>query len=99
VFLSQAQKIQAVKDIDTLLEAREVALKDPICLVEKLQRGEKLNLPGRQVVAEMPDIEWEKYQIAASNIKKPETRNKGGTFGTLAVPSEEGNQSIAVRFP
>ena len=49
----QAQKIQAVRDIDLLLEAREVALKDPIALVEKLQLGEKLNLPGKQVVVEV----------------------------------------------
>ena len=73
----QAQKVQAVQDIDRLLEAKEEALKNPLQLVEKLQRGEDLGLPAKQDIADIPDIDWEKYNIAGSQVKKPETRQKG----------------------
>ena len=58
----QAQREKAVRDMDTLLEAREAALKDPLALVERLQRGEGLGLPGKQTLQEVPDIDWEKYE-------------------------------------
>ena len=46
-----------------MLEARQAALSDPIGFVERLQRGETLDLPGPIQVAEIPDIDWTKYDI------------------------------------
>lgn len=74
----QAQKIQAVKDVDTLLDAREEALRDPLRFVEKLQSGETFNFPAKIAVAEIPDIQWEKYHVNSPSVgRKPETRFKG----------------------
>lgn len=67
--------MQAVKDIDVLLEARNAALRDPLAFVEKLQRREKMELPVSQRLPEMPNINWDKYNLASLHQKKPETRN------------------------
>ena len=60
----QAQKIQAVKDLETLIEAKNEALKDPLQMIEKLQRGEDLKLPGKQHVAQLPPVDWSKYGLS-----------------------------------
>lgn len=57
----EAQRIQAVKDLDQLYESEREALSDPIKFVEKLQRGQDLNLPKSQKVIDLPQINWEKY--------------------------------------
>lgn len=73
--------VQAVKDIDTLLEARGAALKDPLAFVSKLQRGENLGLPVRQKLPDMPNINWDKYNLGSVHLSKPETRNSKMTNG------------------
>jgi len=74
--------VQAVNDIDVLLDARAEALKDPLAFVERLQRGEKLNLPGPQKLPEMPNINWDKYNLASVHQKKPETRKSKTSNGS-----------------
>lgn len=61
IALLEAQRIQAVKDLDQLFKAEEEALANPIQFVEKLQRRVDLKLPRQQKVVELPDIAWEKY--------------------------------------
>lgn len=61
IVLLEAQRIQAIKDIDKLHTCKEGALKDPIKFVEKLQQGADLGLPKPQNVVSLPDIHWEKY--------------------------------------
>jgi len=73
----QAQKMQAVRDREKLIEARDKALADPIAFVKKLQAGEQLDLPGKQKIVELPDIEWEKYRVVAADEAvrpRPDTR-------------------------
>ncbi len=70
-----------MKDVDTLLQMQSRCLEDPLGTVEKLQRGEGIGeeLPGKQVIAELPRIDWEKYSavgVRSSAGRKPETRNK-----------------------
>lgn len=89
----EAQKVQAVKDLEILQDARVHAVNDPLSLVSKLQKGEDLKLPGKQKIAQLPYINWDKYglaslsQLATFSIRKPETRgnvssviNQVGTF-------------------
>ena len=76
----QSQKIQAVKDLEMLNVVRNSAVKDPLNLIAKLQNGESLGLPGRQKIAQLPSINWDRYglaslsQLAAYSVRKPETR-------------------------
>lgn len=61
IALLEAQRIQAISDIEKLHECMDGALKDPIDFVNKLQHGADLGLPKAQRVAELPAINWEKY--------------------------------------
>lgn len=46
IAILQAQRIQATKDVDRIAEAERAALADPESFIEKLSKGEELNLPG-----------------------------------------------------
>ena len=53
------------------------------------QAGEHLGLPGKQKIAELPDIEWEKYRVVAADEAvrpRPDTRYAG-------TPSSSSNHS------
>ena len=76
----EAQKVQAVKDLEKLNDARNAAVKDPLSLISRLQKGEDLGLPGKQKISQLPHINWDRYglaslsQHAGYSIRKPETR-------------------------
>uniref|UniRef100_A0A0P4X1U2 Uncharacterized protein n=2 Tax=Scylla olivacea TaxID=85551 RepID=A0A0P4X1U2_SCYOL len=73
----QAQRVKAVKDVEQLQEARESVLKDPIAFVMALQNGENLNLPGPQEIVQIPQIDWEKYNISViTQGMRPKTRKR-----------------------
>lgn len=73
----QAQRVKAVKDVERLQEVREEVLKDPITFVMALQNGENLNLPGPQEIVQIPQIDWEKYNINfITQGMRPKTRKR-----------------------
>jgi hypothetical protein len=61
----EAQKVQAVRDVEQLLAGRAGARADPLGLVARLQRGEGLGLPGPQRVEAVPGVEWGRYSQPA----------------------------------
>lgn len=63
----EAQKVQTVCDLDLLLDARDKAMADPIPFVQALQRGENLKMPGPIKIAEIPQIDWTKYDLDELN--------------------------------
>jgi len=74
----QAQKIQAVKDIENLIQCKQLAAKNPSNFLSEF--NEKFaKLPNKQNVPKVPDIDWDKYKIPSIShvIQKPETRFKG----------------------
>ena len=74
----QAQKIQAVKDIENLIQYKQLAAKNPSNFLSEF--NEKFaKLPNKQNVPKVPDIDWDKYKIPSIShvIQKPETRFKG----------------------
>ncbi|XP_030038273.2 ZZ-type zinc finger-containing protein 3 [Manduca sexta] len=58
----EAQKIQALKDIEDLAEAQNQALEDPVSFINKLKAG-SINFPPRQTIANLPNINWAEYGI------------------------------------
>ncbi|KAJ8667294.1 hypothetical protein QAD02_008956 [Eretmocerus hayati] len=72
----QAQRSQAIRDLDTLLVEKRNALSDPIGYVAKLQAGKLPEYPAPQSIAELPEIEWTKYKVAQPDGSlRPQTRN------------------------
>lgn len=76
----EAQRIQAIKDLDILYEKQKDALKDPIKFVDKLQKQEDLGLPKPQTVAQIPSLNWDNYtsnvDFTSLGIPKHGTRLK-----------------------
>lgn len=58
----ESQKIQALKDIEYLAEAQNNALQDPLSFIQDLKSG-KIIFPPRQIISEMPPINWSEYGI------------------------------------
>ncbi|XP_054709973.1 ZZ-type zinc finger-containing protein 3-like [Uloborus diversus] len=66
IVILEAQRAQAIKDMDCLLECQETALSDPIAFAEKLQRKENLNIPVPQKLHQLPVIDWSKYALSGN---------------------------------
>ena len=72
----ESQRVQALRDIETLLTCQQTALADPIQFVHRLQQDGDLGFPARQKVAELPTIVWQNY---ASNLDVVSWTRKHGT--------------------
>jgi len=59
----ESQKIQSIQDIDKLLQVQRKAKENPLSFLESLKKGDDLRLPGTIQVAELPQIDWSKYNV------------------------------------
>lgn len=76
IVVLEAQRTQAIQDLDELVSARARAMKDPISFVAQLQNGDLPELPGPQNIAELPYIDWSLYNISVSDVRmRPQTRH------------------------
>ncbi|CAH2989871.1 unnamed protein product [Chilo suppressalis] len=80
----EAQKINALKDIEELAEAQNKALEDPVKFVKNLQSG-NVNFPLRQSVADLPNIDWARYKIDLSLENDDLKSNKTDEDSSLLV--------------
>lgn len=62
--LLEAQRMTAVEDLNILEKEKSAALKNPSEFIRRLQDGD-LNLPMRQTVPEVPEVDLAKYSISA----------------------------------
>ncbi|XP_066600529.1 ZZ-type zinc finger-containing protein 3-like [Prorops nasuta] len=97
IVILEAQRTQAIKDLDELLSAHAKALKDPISFVAQLQSGDLPELPGPQKVMEIPYIDWAQYNIALPDMRiRPQTRH-AHVLPTLQRKTEQDEGKILVR--
>lgn len=97
IVILEAQRTQAIEDLDKLLAIRSKALKDPISFVAQIQNGELPELPGPQKVAEIPFIDWTQYNIAVPDLRmRPQTRH-GHVSSHIQPKTEQENGKILVR--
>ncbi|XP_011142646.1 ZZ-type zinc finger-containing protein 3 isoform X2 [Harpegnathos saltator] len=96
IIMLEAQRAQAIEDLDKLLSARDNAIKDPISFVAQLQNGDLPELPGPQKIADVPYIDWSQYDIAMPDIRmRPQTRH--GNMPQIHTKNEQENGKILVR--
>ena len=89
IVILEAQRAQAIEDLDKLLSIRSKALKDPISFVAQIQNGELPELPGPQKIAEIPYIDWKQYNIAPPDMRmRPQTRH-GHILPHIQTKSEQ----------
>ncbi|XP_070829354.1 ZZ-type zinc finger-containing protein 3 [Chaetodon trifascialis] len=66
----EAQRTQAILDLETLARHQREALTDPIGFVEQLQKRVNLGLPCPQRVVQLPDIAWEQYTSGLGDFER-----------------------------
>ncbi|XP_037642214.1 ZZ-type zinc finger-containing protein 3 [Sebastes umbrosus] len=66
----EAQRTQAILDLETLARHQREALGDPIIFVEHLQKRVNLGLPCPQRVVQLPDIGWEQYTSGLGDFER-----------------------------
>ncbi|KAM3865646.1 ZZ-type zinc finger-containing protein 3 [Diretmus argenteus] len=66
----EAQRTQAILDLETLARHQREALTDPISFVEQLQKRVNLGLPCPQRVVQLPDIAWDQYTSGLGDFER-----------------------------
>ncbi|XP_016834918.1 ZZ-type zinc finger-containing protein 3 isoform X2 [Cricetulus griseus] len=66
----EAQRCQAVQDLESLGKHQREALKNPIGFVEKLQKKADIGLPYPQRVVQLPEIVWDQYTNSLGNFER-----------------------------
>ncbi|XP_051943227.1 ZZ-type zinc finger-containing protein 3 isoform X1 [Hippocampus zosterae] len=66
----EAQRTQAILDLETLARHQREALADPISFVEQLQKRVNLGLPCPQRVVQLPDVAWEQYTSGLGDFQR-----------------------------
>lgn len=99
IVILEAQRAQAVEDLDKLMSARARAIKDPISFVAQLQNGDLPELPGPQKIAEIPYVDWSQYNIALPDVRaRPQTRH-GHVLPQTQPKSESENGKVRSSVP
>ncbi|KAB0378318.1 hypothetical protein FD755_009896 [Muntiacus reevesi] len=66
----EAQRSQAVQDLESLGRHQREALKTPIGFVEKLQKKADIGLPYPQRVVQLLEIVWDQYTNSLGNFER-----------------------------
>lgn len=66
----EAQRSQAVQDLESLGRHQREALNNPIGFVEKLQKKADIGLPYPQRVVQLPEIVWDQYTSSLGNFER-----------------------------
>lgn len=80
----EAQRSQAVQDLESLGKHQREALKNPIGFVEKLQKKADIGLPYPQRVVQLPEIMWNQYTNSIGNFEREFKRRKKDILGELS---------------
>lgn len=89
----EAQRSQAVQDLESLSRHQKEALKNPIGFVEKLQKKADIGLPYPQRVVQLPEIVWDQYTNSLGNFerefknRKRHTRRVKLVFDKVGLPA------------
>ncbi|XP_051989226.1 ZZ-type zinc finger-containing protein 3 [Xyrauchen texanus] len=89
----EAQRTQAIMDLETLARRQKEALTDPITFVDQLQKQVEMGLPRPQRVVKLPDIAWDQYTSGRGDFereicdKKRKTRQLKLIFDKVGLPA------------
>ncbi|XP_051555168.1 ZZ-type zinc finger-containing protein 3-like isoform X2 [Myxocyprinus asiaticus] len=66
----EAQRTQAIMDLEMLARCQKEALTDPITFVDQLQKQVEMGLPRPQRVVQLPDIAWDQYTSGRGDFER-----------------------------
>ncbi|XP_048844610.1 ZZ-type zinc finger-containing protein 3 isoform X2 [Brienomyrus brachyistius] len=81
----EAQRTQAILDLEALARRQQQALSDPVGFVEQLQKQMVLGLPGPQRVVQLPDIAWDQYTSGLGDFEREFCDRKRNTRRTKLI--------------
>ncbi|XP_072129441.1 ZZ-type zinc finger-containing protein 3 [Mobula birostris] len=85
----EAQRAQAIQDLECLSKYQKEGLKEPIAFVENLQKKVDMGLPCPQRVVQLPQIPWDHYTSGIGHFDK-EYRNKKHNTRRLKLIFDKG---------
>ncbi|XP_048458104.1 ZZ-type zinc finger-containing protein 3 [Rhincodon typus] len=85
----EAQRAQAIQDLECLSRHQKEGLKEPITFVENLQQKVDMGFPCPQRVVQLPQIPWDHYTSGLGNFEK-EYRNKKHNTRRLKLVFDKG---------
>ncbi|XP_078264291.1 ZZ-type zinc finger-containing protein 3 isoform X2 [Rhinoraja longicauda] len=85
----EAQRAQAIQDLECLSKFQKEGLKEPIAFVENLQKKVDMGLPCLQRVVQLPQIPWDHYTSGIGHFDK-EYRNKKHNTRRLKLIFDKG---------
>ncbi|OCT82540.1 ZZ-type zinc finger-containing protein 3 isoform X2 [Xenopus laevis] len=72
----EAQRTQAVQDMERLGQNQRQALTNPIGFVENLQKKVNIGIPCPQRIVQLPDVSWELYTTGLGNFERELRKRK-----------------------
>ncbi|KAE8609497.1 hypothetical protein XENTR_v10011822 [Xenopus tropicalis] len=72
----EAQRTQAVQDMERLGQYQRQALANPIGFVEKLQKKMDIGIPCPQRIVQLPEVSWEQYTTGLGNFERELRKRK-----------------------
>ncbi|XP_022909965.2 ZZ-type zinc finger-containing protein 3 [Onthophagus taurus] len=63
MFVLEAQRKRAIDDYKKVVDLQKEYESNPVEMIEKMQRGENLDIPDMQVIIDVPKINWEKFDV------------------------------------
>ncbi|XP_039591975.1 ZZ-type zinc finger-containing protein 3 [Polypterus senegalus] len=93
IALLEAQRAQAIQDLEALARYQKEALTDPISFVEQLQKKVNIGFPCPQRVVQLPEVSWDQYTSGLGDFerefknKKRNTRRLKLIFDKVGLPA------------
>ncbi|OCT84764.1 ZZ-type zinc finger-containing protein 3 [Xenopus laevis] len=75
----EAQRTQAVQDMEMLGQYQRQALVNPIGFVEKLQKKVDIGIPCPQRIVQLPEVSWDQYTTGLGNFEKELRKRKSNS--------------------
>ncbi|XP_017327313.1 ZZ-type zinc finger-containing protein 3 [Ictalurus punctatus] len=89
----EAQRTQAILDLEALARHQKQALANPVAFVDQLQKQVELGLPCPQRVVQLPEIAWDQYTSGRGEFErdfsdeKRKTRRLKLIFDKVGLPA------------
>lgn len=89
----EAQRIQASRDLEKLAVLQKTALDDPLKFIQKVKSNEQL-APGPINIAEIPNINFEKYNVTFPKYEKDNLNEKKSNEAISKIGNEDKNDTF-----
>ncbi|XP_032814518.1 ZZ-type zinc finger-containing protein 3 isoform X2 [Petromyzon marinus] len=90
IVVLEAQRAQAIRDVDSMTAQQRAALADPITFVQQIQNKEPLGLPTPQRVVQLPPLAWDHYTSGVAAFPMEEASGKRHCTRRLKLSFDKG---------